>query len=89
MRLCAPAPARQPNGRGGAERGVAQPHLIGACSPAAAMDVGAADFARCLPCLQDRVGRAAFLGERCVGSAVWPLPVPPPSGLLLVGALCL
>lgn len=24
-----------------------------------------------------------------VGSAVWPLPAPPPSGLLLVGALCL
>ncbi|OXB71799.1 UNVERIFIED_CONTAM: hypothetical protein H355_015668 [Colinus virginianus] len=27
------------------------------------MDVGASEFAGCLPCLRDRVGRAAFLGE--------------------------
>lgn len=71
--LRAPAPARQPrgrSGRGGARRGAvlscpALPHLREGCCPPAAMDVGAADFARCLPSLRDRVGRAAFLGERC------------------------
>lgn len=66
--VCACARLRRPGSPTGvAGRSVAWHSLTWAerASPAAAMDVGAADFARCLPCLQDRVGRAAFLGERC------------------------